>query len=118
MICSKLCAQKATNEMQAGFDKPASFPGQKRDNENEVLYNILILIYLEKVRRRSFALLDLQGDATADQHLLFAILMYTEGSHQVVPTWNHVSHWLIIFVYYGCVLAGVCNIAILMTTSE
>ena len=98
-MCSKLCAQKASNEMQAGFDKP--FPGQKGDNENEVLYNTLILIYPVNLRRRSFALLDLQADATADQHLLFAILMFTVSSHQIVRTWNLISEWFIPVVPYA-----------------
>ena len=56
-----------------------NFPGQKRDNENK----IVIHIYPENLRRRSFALLDLQGDTTAEQHLL--VDMFTGDSHQVIP---------------------------------
>ena len=72
----------------------------------------------ENLRPRSFVLLDLLAAATADKYLLFAILMFTEGSHQVVVFWNHVSHWFIPVVLYGCVLAGVCNMARYMATSE
>ena len=36
-MCSKMCAQNTTNEVQAGFDQPVSFPEQKGDNENEVV---------------------------------------------------------------------------------
>ena len=43
-MCQKLYAQKAPNEMEAGFDKHTSFPGQKRDSENEVVYNTSILM--------------------------------------------------------------------------
>ena len=32
-----MCAQNTTNEVQAGFDQPVSFPEQKGDNENEVV---------------------------------------------------------------------------------
>ena len=59
-----------------------------------------------------------QADANADQHLLFAILMLAEGSHQVVPTWNHKSQLLMPSVPCGRVHAAVCNIATLTTTSE
>ena len=104
--------------MQAGFGKPVSFPGLKGDNEDEVVYNTLILIYPVNLRRRSFGRLDLLADATADQHLLFAILMFTGSSHQIVPSWNHISQWFIPGVLYACVLAGVCIIATLMATSE
>ena len=72
----------------------------------------------ENLRPRSFVLLDLLAAATADQYLLFAIFMFTEGSHHVVVFWNLVFHWLIPFVLYGCVLAGVCNMARYMATSE
>ena len=118
VVCSKLCAQRAPNEMQAGFDKPVSFPGQKGDNENEAVYSTLILVYPENLRCRSFALPNLQCDATADQHLLFAFFMMTEGSYQVVPIWNHISEWFTVSVLHGCVLTGVCKIAIPMATSE
>ena len=89
-----------------------SFPGQKGDNENKVV----IPIYPENLRHRSFALLDLQDDTTSEQHLLFAL--FTGGSHQVEPIWNHVSQRLMPCVQNSCVLAGVCIIAILMATSE
>ena len=82
------------------------------------MYNTLILIYPENLRRMSFVLLGLQGDATADQNLLVGIMMRAEGSHQVVATWNHVSQWSIPLVLYGCVLAGVGNVATLLATSE
>ena len=117
-MCSELCAQNATNKMQAGFDKPVSFAGQKGDNENEAVYSTLILVYPENVRRRSFAQLELQGDATADQHLLFAILMFTVGSHQVVSIWNHISQWLMPIVHFECMPATVRKIAMPMATSE
>ena len=75
-------------------------------------------MYPGNVRRRSFAQLELQGDATADQHLLFAILMLTVGSHQVVSIWNHISQWLMPFVHFECMPATVSNIAILMAASS
>ena len=71
VVCSKLCAQRAPNETQSGFDKPVSFTGQKGDNENEVVYSALILVYPENFRRRSFAMPNLQGATTADQLTLF-----------------------------------------------
>ena len=118
VVCSKLCAQRASSETQAGFDKPVSFPGQKGNNENEAVYSTLILMYPENFRRRSFALPNLQGDTIAEQHLLFAILMFTVGSHQEEPFWNRIPQWLILVVQYTCALAAVCNIAMSMATSE
>ena len=61
------------------------------------MYSAIILMYPENLRRRriSFALPNLQDDTTADKHLLFTILMFTVGSLQVEPRWNHISQWLI-----------------------
>ena len=118
VVCSKLCAQRASSETQAGFDKPVSFPGQKENNENEAVYSTLILMYPENFRRRSFALPNLQGDTIAEQHLLFAILMFTVGSHQVVSIWNHISQWLMPIVHFECMPATVRKIAMPMATSE
>ena len=55
---------------------------------------------------------------SADQHLLFAILVLAEGSHQVVPSWNHISQFLMPPVLYDRVHAAVCDVATLTTTSE
>lgn len=66
----------------------------------------------------SFALLDLRAGAIALQNLLLVVIMLTESSHQVVPPWNRIFHSLVPFVLYDCVLAGVCNIAFLMATTE
>lgn len=82
------------------------------------MYNVFTLLYPENVRRRSFAQLELQGDASADQHLPFAISMFTGGSHQVIPIWNHISQWLMPVVLFLCMVATVSNIAVPMATSE
>ena len=82
------------------------------------MYNTgtLIVKYPGNRRRRSFALLDLQGDTTAEQHLLFA--MFTGDSHQVKPFLNLESQWRMPCVQSVLVRAGVCTIAMLMTTSK
>lgn len=50
--------------------------------------------------------------------ILFAILVLAEGSHQVVPSWNLISQFLMPPVLYGRVHAAVCDEATLTTTSE